>query len=315
MKIAILGATSHIAKGLIDRFLSRTNDYLYLYARAPEKLNQFLKEADLAITGRVSICDNFEALQSESYDGIINCIGAGTYSCHKGDYTVYFRLAEKFDNLVLNYLCDISPGTLYLSMSSGAIYGKGHSCPVEEESINRVRVNHLSPEDYYGIVRLNAEAKHRAFARLNIVDLRIFSYFSRHIDLSDGYFMSELVRCLASKKEFQTSSIDMVRDYLHPEDLFCMVISCLKVKTINDVFDMRSRHPVGKMEILEYFYKTYGLKYLVDDTFKLVTATGVKPVYCSNYQKSIKVGHLPKFSSMDTIRDESACILGRYNGS
>jgi hypothetical protein len=200
-------------------------------------------------------------------------------------------------------------------MSSGAIYGRGHQCPVEEESVNRVRVNHIVPEDYYGIVRLNAEAKHRAFSRLNIVDLRIFSYYSRYMDISDGYFMAELIHCVARKEEFRTNNIDMVRDYLHPEDLFCMVQSCLKFRNINDAFDLLSRLPVRKMEILKYFSKKYGLKYVIDDTHAPMTATGVKHVYCSNYQNSITVGHFSKFSSMDTIKGESDHIINRYKSN
>lgn len=42
-KIAILGATGHIAKNLISSFKSLENYNLFLFARSDEKLNNFLK--------------------------------------------------------------------------------------------------------------------------------------------------------------------------------------------------------------------------------------------------------------------------------
>ena len=42
MNIAIMGATSHIAKGLIDRFLHKGDDYIYLFGRTADKIQHFL---------------------------------------------------------------------------------------------------------------------------------------------------------------------------------------------------------------------------------------------------------------------------------
>jgi hypothetical protein len=42
LKIAILGANSHIAKGLINNFLSEKSNSLYLYTRSSGKCKNFL---------------------------------------------------------------------------------------------------------------------------------------------------------------------------------------------------------------------------------------------------------------------------------
>ena len=131
----------------------------------------------------------------------------------------------------------------------------------EEGSVNRLQVNHVIPEDYYGIVRINAEAKHRAHCNLRIIDLRIFSYFSRYINLTDGYFITDVMEAILSNKVLVTNSTNIVRDYLHPEDLFAMVVKCIHAGKINQAYDVNSSCPVAKQEILDYFASEYGLKY------------------------------------------------------
>ena len=42
MNIVIMGATSHIAKGLIDKFVSNGEHHLYLFSRSAGKVQQFL---------------------------------------------------------------------------------------------------------------------------------------------------------------------------------------------------------------------------------------------------------------------------------
>ena len=117
------------------------------------------------------------------------------------------------------------------------------------------------PEDYYGIVRINAEAKHRAHRNLRIIDLRIFSYFSRYINLTDGYFITDVMEAILDNKVLVTDSTNIVRDYLHPEDLFSMIVKCVHAGKINQAIDVSSSRPVAKQEILDYFTSEYGLKY------------------------------------------------------
>jgi nucleoside-diphosphate-sugar epimerase len=191
------------------------------------------------------------------------------------------------------------------------VYGRNHSGPVEEFSVNPVRVNQLEREDYYGIARLNAEAKHRSFQRLSIIDLRVFSFFSRYIDLNDGYFINEVINCLRKKDIFYTDSLNIVRDYIHPEDLYGMVLKCMAAKNINSAFDAHSKKPITKKEMLEYFRREYGLKYEIQDSLAFASATGRKNVYYSENINASNLGYYPKFASIEAISEETTATLSR----
>ena len=311
MNIVIMGATSHIAKGLIDRFLHRGDDHVYLFSRSGDKVQHFLDEIGRPGKGNHTICADYQAFSSYAYDVIINCVGVETRNKHNCDFTRYFTVTEEFDSLAIRYLQNRNPDSLYCSFSSGAVYGKGFSAPADQCSANSIQVNHVVPEDYYGIVRINAEAKHRAHHDLRIVDLRIFSYFSRYINLTDGYFITDVMEAILDKKVLVTDSTDIVRDYLHPEDLFAMIVKCIHAGKMNQAIDVSSSRPVSKQEILDYFTSEYGLKYQRRDFSESPSATGAKSNYYSTCNRASHIGYIPRFSSMDTLKHEAAYILSR----
>lgn len=309
MNIVIMGATSHIAKGLIDRFLQAGDHYLYLFSRSADKIRQFVDAINVTANNGYSICDNYRTFSSLYYDVIINCVGVETRNKHNCDFTRYFTVTEEFDNLSIGYLKSRNPGALYVSFSSGAVYGTGFSIPADEGSVNGIQVNHVVPEDYYGIVRINAEAKHRAHSNLRIIDLRIFSYFSRYINLSDGYFITDVMEAILEDKILVTDSTNIVRDYLHPQDLFAIVTKCIHAGKINQALDVNSSHPVAKKEILDYFTSEYGLKYRSRHSSENASATGAKSNYYSTCNQASQIGYVPQFSSMDTLKLEAKYIL------
>jgi hypothetical protein len=313
--IAILGATSHIAKGLIYHFFKAGTGGLHLYARTPDKVRGFLQAigapaaADCAVhalAGDFGRCDCAV---------IINCIGAGTWKKLQGDYTRYFTVTEEYDNLVLAHLRQKNPDALYISLSSGAVYGGGYAEPVGENTETRLRVNQVGKQDYYTIARLYAEAKHRAFDRLNIADVRVFSYFSRFYDPEDGYFVTDVVESVLRKKTLATDAADFVRDYIHPEDLFSLTTKCIKAGKINAAFDATSSKPVAKREILGYFSREYGLKYVTGPAGGYDGATGAKTVYYSTYQNAVRIGYRPRFSSLEAIVHEAQQVLSMPGSS
>ncbi|MBI4650512.1 NAD(P)-dependent oxidoreductase [Candidatus Desantisbacteria bacterium] len=311
LQIAILGATSHIAKGLINNFLHNTKFSLHLFTKSRDKTINFLSTIRKSPDDNCIIHEGYNDFNEFSYNTIINCVGVGTINKLKGNYSNYFTVTEEYDNLIIKYLCNVCQDTLYISFSSGIVYGREHSLPVEENTANVIRVNHVAAEDYYSIVRLNSEAKHRSFKNLKIADLRLFSYFSRFIDLTDGYFITEIMNCILNKKVFVTNNVNIVRDYVHPEDLFSVVRKCMDFKNINTAFDVTSLRPAGKIEILDYFSSQYGLKYEIGKASVYVSATGSKNIYCSNYNNMAQIGHKPAYSSMDAIKQESKYILNR----
>ena len=311
INIAIFGSTSHIAKGLIYNFLKNNKFNLDLYTRSPEKLNEFLTSINIKTGTKSSInnISNYDHLFKYSYNVIINCVGTGTLNKPNSNYSDYFTVLEKFDNLALSYLFNKRPETLYISFSSGAIYGRQWSVPAQNNSKNNISVNYITREDYYAIARLYAETKHRSFPNFNIVDLRLFSYFSRFIDLTDGYFITEVIDSIINDNILVTDNVNIVRDYVHPKDLFSIIKKCIYAVKINKSFDVISAKPVEKIEILDYFALEYGLKNKKDNSFNHSSSTGSKKIYYSTFNDATNIGYKPAFSSMDTIKQESEYII------
>jgi len=308
-KIAILGAASHIAKGLVYNFLRVGGFDLHLYTRSPDKVHGFLAAIGRSPDKTCVIHEGYKDFMSSSCGVLINCVGPGTLNKPGDSYTDYFTVTEEYDNLCIGYLRDNHPDTIYISFGSGAVYGEKFSAPAEDNTTNNIRVNHVAAEDYYAIVKINSEAKHRAFKDLRIVDLRIFSYFSRFIDLTDGYFITEVMDCILKKKVLKTDSANIIRDYIHPEDLFSMVRRCMDAGKVNRAFDLASSRPVEKKEILDYFSSEYSLKYETVKSLDHASPTGSKNIYYSNYKNAASIGYKPAHSSMDTIKQESRYIL------
>jgi len=306
-RIAILGATSHIAKGLIHRLGQDGNYDLCLFARSPERVDEFLNAVGL---GSRFNAKPFEEFEKEPYNTIINCVGIADPGKLKIAASSIFRITETFDTLVLDYL-KRSPRTLYINFSSGAVYGTDFASPVDDHSQATFAINPMDPAVYYGIAKLHSEARHRVMKDLRIVDLRVFGYFSRFIDLDAKYLMSEIVSCILSGKEFVTNSEDIVRDFIHPGDLALLVILCIAKRDFNDAFDVCSLQPVKKFEILEKFSSLYGLRYTIEERHDTVSVTGRKTYYYSTNRRIRAIEFSPRFSSIDSVVEEAKSILER----
>ncbi len=309
LKTALFGSSSHIAKGLIWNFLRNGNYELHLYTRNPDKVQSFINSISRQAQKKCFVHKGYRNFKKSSTDIIINCVGAGTLRKNPNVYTDYFTITEEYDNLAIEYLRNYRPNALYICMSSGAVYGSNFSTPANDNSINGIKVNHLSVEDYYAITRLNSEAKHRAFTGLNIVDLRIFSYFSRFADLSEGYFITDMLTAIQKGKTFETSGENIIRDYLHHKDFFSMIKLCIKARKLNTVLDVASTKPVDKFKILDYFSSKYGLKYKISKLLPQTSPTGAKRLYYSVNKNASIIGYKPVFNSLDTITMESKYVL------
>ena len=312
-KIAILGATSNIAKSLILNYYEDPDAELFLFTTSMVALNSFLSNnlSDSGKNHKHNQYDGYDGFRGNMYDVIINCIGPGTLRDGKGCYTDYFTLTEKFDNLVIEHLCRDNGDALYICFSSGAIYGRELSSPATVDSVNGIVVNKIMPIDYHSIARLNSESKHRAYDWLNIVDFRIFSYFSRYSQLSDGYFITELVDCITKNKIFITDHNDMSRDYIHPSDLLQIINKCISIRNINNKFDAISLKYTTKYEILARFSEKYGLKYEFCDSSINSGATGHKKMYCSSCNCASAIGYNPRYTSIDSLLTEAGYLLSR----
>ena len=304
IRIAILGATSHIAKGLIAAWGARADRELYLYARSPERARQFTDLVGVCARAVLSL-DEFGRTR---YDVIVNCIGIGDPGKLGNDVASIFNVTETWDNRVLHYLA-ANADTLYINLSSGAAYGSDFHQPADDAARAMFALNSLVAGDFYGIAKLNAEAKHRAFSGLNIVDLRIFSYFSRYMDIGTKFLLSEVITCVRQRRELVTTPVDIVRDYVHPSDFVELLERCMAKEKINGAFDVFSREPARKFEILDYFSDKYGLKYRLVEEADVVTVTGAKDNYYSSSRKALTIGYAPRFSSLDCVSGEAAVLL------
>lgn len=310
--IAIMGATSHIAKGLINNFISAGGVRLYLFARNSSRVHTFLGDIGACTGDDLIVCEGYGGFAEYSYDAVINCVGLGTATREPHIYTSFFMVTEEFDNLVISYLAK-SPQTLYINLSSGAVYGRDFIEPAQADTLNKIRVNGVTRDDFFLIAKLNSEAKHRAFEELNIVDIRVFSYFSRFADLTGKYFITELLYCLMHEKVFHTDATNIVRDYIHPDDLFSLMIKCLSLERVNTAFDAYSLRPIEKWEALDFFSSRYNLKYEVEKSARYHNVTGHKNVYYSLYRKAGDLDYSPAFSSLDTLIGEAEHILQRQS--
>jgi len=307
--VAIFGATSHIAKGLIDNFCRDGRFSLHLFGRSIEPVRRFIDQLEVNQT-RISLYEGYQDVLECDYDVLINCVGVGTADKLGGDYSQYFTVNEYFDNLSINYI-NRNPDSLYVSISSGVVYGRSNDSPYHEKSLNCIDVNHIRPEDYYSVVRLNAETKHRAHQELNIVDLRVFSYFNKFCNINETYLVNEMVNSIKNNVVFETNSQNIWRDYMHPDDLYGVIEKCILTEKINKAFDMVSRSPVSKFEMLDFFSERYGLDYMIfEDLFLESAGTGHKGYYFSVKDDLSFVGYDVKYGSLDALKDAADTIIG-----
>lgn len=309
MRIAILGATSHVAKGLIVGLASRPENSLLLYARKLEQLESFV---NCFVGGRTESLE-LETFGERACDVVINCIGIGDPGRLSTEVVEIFCLTEYWDNRILQFL-SYAPETICIHFSSGAAYGDNFSSPVGSRSDSLFHLNTLSFAEFYGIAKLNSEAKHRAAKSLYIVDLRIFSYFSHYIDLSTRFLLTDIVSSLKQGKEFLTTPVNIVRDYAHQEDLLALVELVIKQKTLNAVYDVYSLKPISKFELLQSFSNWFGLKYRLENDLDVVNATGVKLHYYSCNASAAEIGYQPKYDSLACLRSEIEIILEASRG-
>lgn len=303
-KIAIIGATSHIAKGLILNFCRDMASELYLFTRSIERVVDFLTSINCK---RGCIVKALSWFGKEKYDVVINCVGIGNPILLKEMRASIFELTETYDKVIITYLKK-NTKSIYINFSSGAVYGKEFLSPADVASVNAIDVNKIDQAQYYSIAKLNSEAKHRAFQEFRIIDLRVFAYFSRFADLRLKYLIAEIINAVRKKNVLIAGDNNIVRDYIGHEDLFSFVCKSIE-KGNNDVYDVYSRKPVKKFAVLKAFHKEFGLNYEISKTFNPSGITGIKGMYYSKNKKAKELGYVPKYDSLELLIKETAIIL------
>ena len=311
MRIAILGATSQIAKDLILSFAEHSPHALVLYARRPEAVTQWLTQTNLA--QRYVVADFAAFTTNEHFDAILNFIGVGNPAQAAAMGASIFDVTLHYDELALAYVRK-HPQCRYLFLSSGAAYGSTFETPAGADTKAMIDINHLQPQDWYGVAKLHAECRHRALAHLSIVDIRVFNYFSRTQDIEARFLITDILRAIRDKTVLKTSSDYIVRDYLHPIDFYQLVSVMLAAPPgTNTALDCYSKAPIDKPTLLTIMCEKFGLQFEISPGVSGINATGNKPHYYSKNRRAADFGYVPTLSSQEGIcLDTHACDFGSY---
>lgn len=301
--IAIFGSTGHMGKNLISFFIKNNDFKIFLFSRDIKKF-----ESLKMIFSDTMSFNTYDDFGKNEYDVIINCVGISNPNAFEKNSRSIFDIAEFYDTMVLDYLKNF-PTTLYINLSSGAVFSGEFDKPVDDSSTYKFDVNGINKGEMYSVSKMYLESKHRSLPDLNIVDLRIFGFFSRFIDVNAGFFMSELLQALKNKSEFVTDKKDFVRDYVNPKDFYDLTKNCIANKKINDVFDVYSKEIISKFQILEECFNKFDLKFKLVEKIESISPTGVKKNYYSLSRKAEKINYSPQFSSLETILNESSLFL------
>ena len=306
MRIAILGATSQIAKDLVLSFAAHANHELRLFARRPEAVQEWMSYNGLSNLISVGNFDDFDV--DEPFDAILNFVGVGNPAQAVAMGASIFDATLKYDEMALNYLSR-HPDCRYVFLSSGAAYGSNFEQPVDGNSRAVISINKLLPKDWYAVAKLHAECRHRSLPHLPIVDVRVFNYFSHTQDMSARFFITDILRAIQASETLLTSSDNIVRDYIGPGDFFRLVSLILESPATNDVVDCYTQVPVDKMTLLASMKERFGLLYEVSSTPAGVNATGVKMNYFSMNRRAEMFGYAPSKNSLDSVLDEALLVV------
>lgn len=301
MHIAILGATSQIARDLILSFLKSSNVQLTLFARRPQVVLGWLEK--IGLSDRFSIQHFNDFNDSIKYDALINFVGVGNPAQATALGALILDVTYFYDSLALNYLLK-HPDCRYIFLSSGAAYGASFEKPVTLDDVAAIPLNNFCPQDWYGVAKLHAECRHRAAAELPIVDIRVFNYFSNTQDMTGRFLITDIVRAISNDDVLKTSSAYMKRDFLTPPDFFQLISKILETKPTNIAVDCFTLEPVDKPTLLISMQEKFGLKYQSIDAEVGINATGSKPFYYSINVSAEVFGYKPSFTSIAGLNRE-----------
>jgi nucleoside-diphosphate-sugar epimerase len=310
-RIAILGATSQIARDLIVSFSAKEDNHLHLFARRPDAVKSWL--ISVGMPGRYPVSD-FSGFANQDFDAVMNFVGVGNPVQAVAMGNAIFEMTLRFDAMVLEYL-QAHPACRYLFLSSGAAYGSSFNEPAKRDTPAVVPINQLTPQEWYGVAKLHAECRHRSHPELPIIDIRVFNYFSRTQDMASRFLIVDILRAIRDGTVLKISPEYAVRDYLHPSDFFELVKVVLSAPAANMAVDCYTRAPIDKLGLLAAMQENFGLDYEVTEATSCINATGSKPHYYSLNNIAADFGYQPALTSLDGVLREAEAILQRTDNS
>ncbi|WEX17573.1 MULTISPECIES: NAD-dependent epimerase/dehydratase family protein [Pseudomonas] len=302
MHIAIFGANSQIAKDLTRSLVADTDCTLGLFLRDKNKLDA--SGLTLAEQRRINVFEYAEFNTKTHFDAIINFVGIGDPALAVKMGSAIFEVTYEYDKLALDYL-KINNKCRYLFLSSGAAYGCNFDAPVNAQSLALFDLNNLKATDWYAVAKFYAEARHRTYTDHNIVDVRVFNYFSRSQDLSARYFITDALRAIHENTVLTTSALNIYRDYITPVDFYGLIVNTLRFSgDINLAVDCYTKGSTDKFSILNHLHENFGLQFTVEGASPALNATGTKQHYYSENKVAATLGYRPHFNSLDGLTHE-----------
>lgn len=303
-RIAILGATGLIGRSLTNEAQQRGYD-VTAFSRDPVKA----REQFVLFGIEPGTVFGYDEFIDQNFDVVVNATGVGSPREINSDPTKVFAVTESMDDILLSYLHK-HPECRAFNLSSGSVYGRSAGRPIQSGTPATFEVSHLRPGDFYSLAKLYSEAKHRSVPERHIIDLRVFAFVSRFLDLEESFFIAEVAKCLKEGAVFKTKPEDMMRDYATAEDLLDIIGFLMTLPPQNAAFDVVSARPVGKFALLKYLSEKFGLKY---ETGQLESSspTGEKNAYYSESAALTTLGYTPRRTALQNIEQELTAILSK----
>ena len=306
MRVAILGATSEIAKDVINLLGKHSQYELSLFSRHPELVSQWASSLHLPTQPQSLALDEFT--YARHFDAIVNFIGAGNPQRIQQIGDEILHVTQHYDDMVMNYL-EYFPQCRYVFLSSGSIFGPDFSLPVDIHSHANLQDNTLLPSNWYSKAKLAAECKHRLHNHLSIVDVRVFNYFSRSQNLSSSYLMTDIARAIQNGEILKTNATNIVRDYIHPSDFSHLLIAIFNSTPMNTALDCYSQSPIDKFSLLNALSEQFNLRFEIAKAGIDENPTGNKSNYYSLNKAAASLSYVPQYSSLSGILTEMQALM------
>lgn len=297
--IAILGATGQIGRSLARAFARRAGMSLDLYARSPERIAL----PSNAAAGHAAHA--FGTFPVRTPDIVLDCTGAGDtarIAARGGKFTADILAV---DQLITDHMAERAPESLLVSFSSGVVHGDRQDGPVERERPLLAR-----SDDLYTQMKLDLERRHRERDDLNLVDLRLFGYFSHCQNLTGRFLLSQAAAAIVGGKVLDTAADNIARDYVHPDDLCDLILRCADSRPLNTAFDIYSLAPLWKFDLLDRLADRFGLRYRIDAS---VPAGRARRQYYSLCRRAAATGYRPRYDAIDTVLSEMSALLDAHH--
>ena len=300
-----MGANSQIARDLIISFAKYSDNHLHLFSRRSDDTTEWL--ASVGLPGCYPV-DDFSKFGYQTFDAIINFVGAGDPAKAVKMGSDIFDVTLKYDGMALNYIFKHT-NCRYLFLSSGVAYGSKFDEPANRFTPTIIPINSLTHQEWYGIAKLHAECRHRSHQEVSIFDIRVFNYFSRTQNIAARFLISDILRAIRDKTVLKTNPDYMIRDFLHPSDFYALITSVLSAPSANTSVDCYTRAPIDKTSLLSIMQKNFGLQYEITGNIQSINATGNKPYYFSLNTRAGDFGYKPSLTSLEGVLQETAAII------